>query len=610
MKISNPVLTGFHADPSMIRVGDTYYIANSTFEWFPGVRLHESKDLVHWNILPSPLSRSSQLDMRGNPSSGGIWAPDLSYADGRFWLIYTDVKVVNGAFKDCTNYLVTAEDIHGPWSEPVRINGVGFDASLFHDDDGRKYLVQQTWDFREYHHQFDGITLTEFDVDTMKLKPETARTIWDGTSVKITEGPHLYKKDGWYYLFAAEGGTVYEHQESVARSRTLDECSFEVMPNGPFIGNFDTPDTYLQKQGHGALVDTPSGEWYYASLCGRPWRHDTEPAHGTRGWCTLGRETSIQKVEWDEDGWPRVVGGHGGQRYVDAPKDAIETLAPTTRDEHDEFDSGELGPNWNTLRVPFTDAMGTVGGGKLALRGQGSLCNLFDLSLVARRWQAFDFDAETKVRFDPKNYMQMAGLTNYYDDLCWSWAFVTWDEKRHARVIEVAQNDFNQYTSFLKDDAIVVPEEAEAVWLRTKVRTEYYSYEYSFDGEHFTEIPVRLDAKILSDDYVNQRYGGFFTGAFVGLACVDLSGYDAQAEFDYFDYRELSDKDIEFLLAMLPDSGPSRVSEIAKRMGVASNYASQYKRRLLEDGVIGERGRGLVGFDIPAFREFLNEKAF
>lgn len=541
MKISNPVLTGFHADPSMIRVGDTYYIANSTFEWFPGVRLHESKDLVHWSILPSPLERTSQLDMKGNPSSGGIWAPDLSYADGRFWLVYTDVKVVNGAFKDCTNYLVTAEDIHGPWSEPVRINGVGFDASLFHDDDGRKYLVQQTWDFREYHHQFDGITLTEFDVDTMQLKPETVRTIWDGTAVKVTEGPHLYKKDGWYYLFAAEGGTMYEHQESVARSRTLDERSFEVMPNGPFIGNFDTPDTYLQKQGHGALVDTPSGEWYYASLCGRPWRHDTEPAHGTRGWCTLGRETSIQKVEWDEDGWPRVVGGHGGQRYVDAPKDAIETVAPATRDERDEFESDELGPSWNTLRVPFTDAMGTVGDGKLALRGQGSLCNLFDLSLVARRWQAFDFDAETKVRFDPKNYMQMAGLTNYYDDLCWSWAFVTWDEKRHARVIEVAQNDFNQYTSFLKDDAIVVPEDAEAVWLRTKVRTEYYSYEYSFDGERFTEIPVKLDAKILSDDYVNQRYGGFFTGAFVGLACVDLSGYDAKAEFDYFDYRELPD---------------------------------------------------------------------
>lgn len=541
MKISNPVLTGFHADPSMIRVGDTYYIANSTFEWFPGVRLHESKDLVHWSILPSPLSRSSQLDMRGNPSSGGIWAPDLSYADNRFWLIYTDVKVVNGAFKDCTNYLVTAEDIHGPWSEPIRINGVGFDASLFHDDDGRKYLVQQTWDFREYHHQFNGITLTEFDVDTMKLKPETARTIWDGTSVKITEGPHLYKKDGWYYLFAAEGGTMYEHQESVARSRTLDERSFEVMPNGPFIGNFDTPDFYLQKQGHGALVDTPSGEWYYASLCGRPWRHDTEPSHGTRGWCTLGRETSIQKVEWDTDGWPRIVGGHGGQRYVDAPKDAIETVAPASRNQHDDFESDSLGVDWNTLRVPFTEAMGTVGEGGLTLRGQGSLCNLFDLSLVARRWQAFDFDATVKVAFDPKNYMQMAGLTNYYCDLCWSWAYVTWDEQRKARVIEVAQNDFNQYTSFLKENAIAIPEDVDAVWLRTKVRTEYYTYEYSFDGEHFEEIPVTLDAKILSDDYVCQRYGSFFTGAFVGMACCDLSGYGEPATFRHFDYRELSD---------------------------------------------------------------------
>ena len=108
--------------------------------------------------------------MRGNPSSGGVWAPDLSYADGKFWLVYSDVKIVNGAFKDCTNYLVTAEDIRGPWSEPIRINGVGFDASLFHDDDGRKYLVQQTWDFREYNHPFDGITLTEFDVETMRLR--------------------------------------------------------------------------------------------------------------------------------------------------------------------------------------------------------------------------------------------------------------------------------------------------------------------------------------------------------------------------------------------------------------------------------------------------------
>lgn len=541
MKIENPVLRGFYADPSMIRVDDTYIIANSTFEWFPGVRLHESKDMVHWNPLPSVLTRTSQISMRGNPSSGGVWAPDLSYADGKYWLVYSDVKVVNGAFKDCTNYLVTTEDLHKPWSDPIRLNGVGFDASLFHDTDGRKYLVQQTWDFREYRHPFDGITLTEFDTTTMRLKPETARTLWRGTPVKLVEGPHLYRIGDYYYLFAAEGGTVYTHQEVVARSRTLDAMSFEGMPSNPFITNFDTPSSYLQKQGHGALVDTPSGEWYYASLCARPWHHENESATDPRGWCTLGRETSIQKVAWDDDGWPYVVGGHGGERYVEAPQDAIETPSTWTGTQRDSFEESELAYDWNTLRVPFDETMGHVGGGELTLRGQGSLCNLFDLSLVARRWQAFNFDASVAVKFNPDSYDQMAGLTNYYNDLCWSWAFVTYDEIRKCRVIEVAQNDRNVYTSFLKDQAIVIPDDVETVWLKTVVRTQTYTYAYSFDGETWNTIDVELDAMILSDDYVNQTYGGFFTGAFVGMAAVDLAGYDKTASFTDFVYQELAD---------------------------------------------------------------------
>lgn len=538
MLISNPVLPGFDADPSIVRVDDTYYIATSTFEWFPGVRLHESKDLAHWNLLPSPLSRISQISMRGNPASGGVWAPDLSYADGEFWLIYSDMKIVDGAFKDGANYLIVADDILGPWSDPIRLNGVGFDPSLFHDDDGRKYLVQQTWDFRECRNSFNGITITEFDPVAMRLLPGTSRTLWGGTKSRVTEGPHLYKKNGWYYLFAAEGGTSYAHQESVARSKSLASGSFECMPDGPLISNVDTYESYLQKQGHGSLVDTPSGEWYYASLCARPWHHDIEPVNDPRGWCTLGRETSIQKVEWDSDGWPRIVGGHGGMRFVEAPRDAVETDAPADHSQHDEFDADALGLDWNTLRVPFTEDMGRVGRGKLILRGQGSLCNLFDLSLVARRWQAFNFDADTKVEFHPDTYMAMAGLTNFYNDKTWSWAFVTWDENRKTRVIEVAQNDFGDYRSFLRDDAIVVPDDIESVWLRTKVRTQTYTYEYSFDGSQWHEIPVTFDAKLLSDDYVAQRSGGFFTGAFVGLACVDLSGYGCQAAFDYFDYRE------------------------------------------------------------------------
>lgn len=537
MKIVNPVLPGFNADPSMIRVGDTYYIANSTFEWFPGVRLHESKDMVHWQLLPSPLSTTTLLDMKGNPASGGIWAPDLSYADGKFWLVYTDVKVTEGAFKDMTNYLTTATDIQGPWSNPIKLNGVGFDASLFHDQDGRKYLVQQTWDHREYHHPFDGITLTEFDVTTMKLKPETARTIYRGTEVKLVEGPHLYQKDGYYYLFAAEGGTVFTHQEVVARSKTLDVNSFETKPDGPFITNFDTPDMEIQKQGHGALVNTPSGEWYYASLCARPWNHTNESRHDPRGWSTLGRETAIQKVEWDDQGWPRVVGGHGGQVEVEAPKDAILSAGSADHSRHDEFDQPALDLDWNTLRVPFTAKMGHTGKGYLELVGRGSLASNFDVSMIAQRWQAFNFTAETKVKFDPFSYQQMAGLTNFYNDKHWSWVFLTHDENR-GKVIEVAENNRGNYTSYLKDHAVKVPDDVDEVWLRTQVEKQAYYYEYSFDGQEWHRIPVELDAAVLSDDYVLQTYGGFFTGAFVGLAAVDYSGYEVPAQFGYFDYQE------------------------------------------------------------------------
>ncbi len=538
MKLTNPVLPGFNADPSMIRVDDTYYIANSTFEWFPGVRLHESKDMVHWNLLPSPLSTTTLLDMKGNPASGGIWAPDLSYADGKFWLVYTDVEITEGAFKDMTNYLTTASDIHGPWSAPIKLNGVGFDASLFHDKDGRKYLVQQTWDHREYHHPFDGITLTEFDTDTMKLDPKTARTIYQGTDVKLVEGPHLYQKGEYYYLFAAQGGTVFTHEEVVARSKSLDADSFETEPDGPFITNFDTPDSYLQKQGHGALVNTPGGEWYYASLCARPWNHENESKNDPRGWSTLGRETSIQKVEWDNNDWPRVVGGHGGMTEVEAPKDAILTDAPLDHSRHDEFNQSELDLDWNTLRTPFDASKGSIENGKLKLIGKGSLASNFDVSMLAQRWQAFNFNAETKVKFNPFSYQQMAGLVNFYNDKHWSWVFITFDENK-GRVIEVAENNRGNYTSYLKDDAISIPEGVEEVWFRTKVRTQSYSYEYSFDGKEWHEIPVVLDAAVLSDDYVLQNYGGFFTGAFVGLAAVDYSGYETEATFDYFDYKEL-----------------------------------------------------------------------
>lgn len=542
MKISNPVLPGFNPDPSIIRVDHTYYIANSTFEWFPGVRLHASTDMIHWKLLPSPLSTKKLLDLTGIAPSNGVWAPDLSYADGKFWLIFTVVKNRNGPVNDVKNYLTTSTSITGPWSDPLFLNGVGFDSSLFHDNDGKKYLVQQTWDHRDGHHTFNGITLTKFNDTFTGLLSHTARTIFKGTDVRLVEGPHLYKVQGKYYLFTAQGGTSFEHQEIVSRSDTLNECSFEIEPDGPFITNIDTPDFYLQKQGHGALVRTPHNEWYYASLSSRPWHQPTESKYDPRGWSTLGRETSIQKVYWDKDNWPRIVGGHWGQVYVDAPSDAIPMKGSSSNhSRYDDFSTQKLNNEWNTLRKPFTEDKGFIENDQLKLVGQDSLGSSYDVSLLAQRWQSFDFVAETKIKFDPVNYQQMAGLVNFYNDKHWSWIFITFDESK-GRIISVAENINKKYTSYLKENPISIPADQEYVWFRAKIAKKTYTYEYSFNGDVWFSTGITLNAAVLSDDFIHKTYGGFFTGAFVGLAAVDYSGYKKIATFDYFNYKETNQK--------------------------------------------------------------------
>jgi len=209
--IRNPILPGFNPDPSICRVGDDYYIATSTFEWYPGVQIHHSRDLVNWRLVTRPLDRASLLDLRGEPDSCGVWAPCLSHADGRFWLVYTDVKRLDGSFKDAHNYLVTAPAIGGPWSERVHVNSSGFDPSLFHDDDGRKWFLNMVWNHRDAagahlkHPAFFGIALQEWDAAANRLVGE-ARTIFAGSPHGLVEGPHLHKRKGWYYLTTAEDG--------------------------------------------------------------------------------------------------------------------------------------------------------------------------------------------------------------------------------------------------------------------------------------------------------------------------------------------------------------------------------------------------------------------
>lgn len=217
LKIKNPILKGFNPDPSICKAEDNYYIATSTFEWFPGVQIHHSKDLVNWELIAHPLNRVSQLNILGTPDSGGIWAPCLSYSKGIFYLIYTIVNN-NGHIKDTHNYLVTSSDICGEWSEPVYLNSSGFDPSLFHDDDGKKWLINMKWDNRIGKNNFAGHLLQEYD-EKNKCLTGPVINIFKGTDLGCSEGPHIYKHNDYYYLMAAEGGTSYEHAVTLTRSK-------------------------------------------------------------------------------------------------------------------------------------------------------------------------------------------------------------------------------------------------------------------------------------------------------------------------------------------------------------------------------------------------------
>ncbi|WP_010648113.1 glycoside hydrolase family 43 protein [Oceanobacillus massiliensis] len=531
-KIQNPILTGFHPDPCICRAVEDYYIAVSTFEWFPGVGIYHSKDLKNWRLISRPLNRLSQLNMLGNPDSGGIWAPALSYSDGKFWLIYTDVKVTDGQWKDSHNYLVTCDTIDGDWSEPIHMNSSGFDPSLFHDTDGKKYFLNMLWDHRVGNHNFNGIVLQEYHAESQKLVGKK-EIIFKGTDIKLTEAPHLYKINGYYYLLTAEGGTVYDHQATIARSKDI-WGPYEVHPENPLISSMQHPRNPLQKAGHASIVHTHTDEWFLMHLVGRPLPKENQPLLDPRGYCPLGRETAIQRLEWRND-WPFVAGGNQPSLEIEGP-DMEEVRWEKDYDEKDDFDSETLNPHFQTLRIPLGEETISLkdNPGHLRIYGKESLTSKFTQAFAARRWQHFNFTAETKVAFRPDSFQQAAGLVNYYNTQNWTALHITWDEEK-GRILDLTTCDNFTFDRPLKGKEIEIPDDVEYVHLRVEVKTNIYQYSYSFDGQIWELIPVDLYAYKLSDDYIQG--GGFFTGAFVGMQCQDTSGEHLHADFDYFLYQ-------------------------------------------------------------------------
>lgn len=522
--IENPVLRGFNPDPSILRVADDYYIATSTFEWFPGVQIHHSRDLTNWRLLTRPLDRLSQLDMIGNSDSCGIWAPCLSHADGLFWLIYTDVKVWRRPpYNVCNNYLVTAPSIEGPWSDPVFLNSSGFDPSLFHDDDGRKWLVNMLIDHRRNHQHFAGIALQEYCPKTQKLVGP-AKNIFRGTERGCVEGPHLYKRNGWYYLLTAEGGTEYNHACTLARSRRI-EGPYELHPDKHMLSSAGHPELALQKAGHGSLVETQNGEWYLAHLCGRP----VDGKH-----CTLGRETALQKVRWDDDDWLYLQqGGILPSAQCEAPEGIPTSPFEQTRWDG-RFDSPALDIHFQSLRQPVAEDWLSLieRPGYLRLKGMEPTVSTFRHSLIARRVQALDITAETSVEFQPTSFQQMAGLIAYYDTENHHYLRLSHDEKL-GRSLNIITTDASRSGEVLPED-IAVPATGP-VGMRLHLKRAELHFEYKIGEGDWLAIGPLLNGAILSDDYHQLS----FTGAFVGLCCQDVTGERLHADFSHFIYREL-----------------------------------------------------------------------
>lgn len=527
--IINPVLRGFNPDPSVVRVGDDFYMATSTFEWFPGVQIHHSRDLIHWELIHRPLDRVSQLDMRGAPDSCGVWAPCLSHHGGKFYLVYTNVKSFDGVWKDSPNYLVTAEHITGPWSEPVFLHSMGFDGSLFHDEDGRKYFISMVVDHRRGKF-FGGIILQEFDEGIGKVVGPVHH-IWEGTDLGITEGPHLYKKDGYYYLLTAEGGTEYDHAVSLARSEHI-TGPWEVHPGNPLVSSRYNPDLELQKAGHGDLFQTQDGSWYIAFLVGRPL--------STRGRCTLGRETAIQKVRWEKGQWPELsTGGREPLVEVESPDLPIHPFPEWPA--RDDFDSPALGIHWQSLRVPVSEdwLSLTERPGHLRLKGRESLSSFHHQSLIARRVQHKHVEASTMVEFRPTHFQHLAGLVCYYNSYNYHYLYISTGDGGKTRELQVLSCDRYVLTEALDQPLLIPP--AGPVYLRVVFRGASLQFFYALEPDTWVSLGPELDGSILSDDYIqhDSRYRPAFTGAFIGLCCQDLSGHRHPADFDFFEYREI-----------------------------------------------------------------------
>lgn len=491
----NPILPGFNPDPSICRVGEDYYLATSSFEFFPGVPLWHSRDLANWEPIGHVLTEESQLPLKNCRISGGIYAPTLRYHDGLFYLITTNTHWGG-------NFLVTARDIRGPWSEPVWIDHPGIDPSLFWDEDGRVYYTG-TW----INNDLQGIAQFEIDLKTGEKMSET-KIIWHGTGGRCPEGPHMYKIGKWYYLLIAEGGTEYGHMVTIARSDNV-WGPFESCPRNPILTHRDDICSPFQALGHADMTQDPQGNWYLVF-------HGIRPTNAQLH--HIGRETMLAPFTWEADGWPLVNGGRSVPEYVTGPGEG--TMIPQTA-WRDDFREEGFHPRWTWLRNPDLSHYRKTEQGLTLLGGEFTLDSLESPTFLGARQRQLNVCYETELTV--LCGQGRAGITVFHT-------------AEHHYDLQVTREDdglsvrLHRVAADMQMDSAPVMFKADApLVLRITADKNLYSFFAGTDREEMTLIGTGR-TQLLSTEAMPCT----FTGCFVGL----FAEGDTEAIFRYFSGEE------------------------------------------------------------------------
>jgi xylan 1,4-beta-xylosidase len=487
----NLIIPGFYSDPSVCRVGEDYYLVTSTFEYFPGVPVFHSRDLVHWEQIGHCIHRKDQLPMGMN-----IFSSTIRYHEGTFYMITTNV--MRGG-----NFYVTATDPAGPWSDPIWVKAGGIDPDLFFDDDGKTYVISSP------------MVLYEIDPESGELLTE-GRKVWNGTGGRYAEGPHIYKKDGYYYLMAAEGGTEEAHHETIARSHSI-WGPYTDNPANPILAHANAAGqgNPIQGVGHADIIQAHDASWW---IVFHGYRNISDKVHHI-----LGRETCLAPVCWPKNGWP-VVNGNG-TATVDMTCPTLPLHPFPEKPAKVDFDTDKLGLDWNHIQLPDDSNYSlTEHKGFVRLKGAAETVGSWNPSTFAgRRLRDHYFTATIRLEFEPEGENEEAGTILFNNGTHFD---IMIHEKDGERFL-VVRLQFGR-THYASEEVALKPGPVD---LRITCDKTTFTFSYAQGGEDFTGIET-VDARFIATETV-----GWFTGVYVGMyATGNGKASEAPADYDWFEY--------------------------------------------------------------------------